>query len=270
MSVGPIQIDLSELAAEFNLKQTQIEELGTVLVNTITDRLFHNWQQAAMSGLNSTRKAYINSLNIGVISPTKRYIQLTGEWPNMLENGFGAFDMKTGMLSSPKAKMGKNGVKYMSIPFRHGTPGSIGESEVFSGVMPREIYEVVKRLQPSTTTLNRSVQRPKGLRIGQIPPDFRIPKSRAAFSDVKTQTTYPEYVHQGSIYEGMVRKQTTYEGATQGSYMTFRRVSENSDPMAFIHRGVSAKNFAEKSLQKTDVNTITDRTIDTFLQSLGF
>ena len=265
----PISIDLSELQAEFNLKQTQVTELGMMLVNQITDRIFYNWQNAAMNGLNSSRKQYINSLNIGQVSPTRKYIQLTGSWANMLEEGFGAYDMKPGMLASPKAKVTKKGVKYIVIPFRWGTPGSIGESEVFANVMPRDIYAVARQLRPTITNA-QGVKTQKGgsLKMNQIPADYRVPQTRPAFSDIKTQTTYPEYVHQGPISEGMQRNQKTYESATQGSYVTFRRVSDNSNPNSWIHRGVAAKNFADAAVRNTDVGMITDRTIDAYLQNI--
>lgn len=269
--IGPIYIDLSELQNEFSLKQTQVEELGITLVNAITDRIFNNWRVSAMDGLNSSRKQYINALNIGEISPTKKFIQLTGAFPNMLEEGFGAFDMKPGMLASNKARVSKKGTRFLTIPFRWATPGSIGESEVFANVMPKEVYQVVKQMRPTLTNINqRTIQRGGRLDLKSIPQQYQAPKTRAGFSDLKTRTTYPEYTHKGPLTEGMIRNQKTYENSTQSSYITFRRVSEKSDPMAFIHQGVSAKNFADKAMQKTDVGGITDRTIDVFLQNSGF
>lgn len=269
--IGPIQIDLSELQAEFNLKQVQVEELSVVLVNQITDRIFNNWRVAAMNGLNSTRKQYIQNLNIGHISPTKKYIQLTGSFPNMLENGFGAYDMKPGFLASNKVKTTKNGIRYLIIPFRWGTPGSIGESEVFANKMPDDVYNTVKRLRPTKTHYQLGViQRGKGIRKNQLPTNLRKPLTRPQFTDAKSGTTYPAYTHKGPIHEGIVRNEKTYENSTQSSYVSFRRVSEKSDPMSWIHKGVAAKNFAQQALNKTDVGNITDRTIDTFLQQLGF
>ena len=269
--IGPIQIDLSDLQQEFALKETQVEELGITLVNAITDRIFNNWRVSAMNGLHSTRKAYINALNIGEITPTKKYIQLTGAWPNMIESGFNAYDMKPGMLASPKAKVTKKGTKFITIPFRWGTPGAIGESEVFANVMPREIYDLAKRLSPTKTNINKiRTQRGGSLSANVLPAQYQIPKSRAAFSDLNTRTTYPQYTHKGSIYEGIIRNEKTYENATQSTYVSFRRVSEKSDPMSWIHKAQAAKNFAEQAMKKTDVPMITDRTIDAFLLNAGF
>lgn len=271
MAAIPISIDLSELQAEFNLKITQVDELGSTLVNTITDRLFHNWKSLAMNGLHSTRKVYCDALQKGELSPTRHFIQLTGTLPNQIEEGYSAFDMKPGMLNSPKAKVTSKGVKFITIPFRWATAGSIGESEVFSNVMPREIDDIVTSMRPTITAINsnRVISRGESLGFGQIPAQYQIPKTRAAFSDVKSRTTYPEYTHQGPISEGITRNQKTYENATQSNYVTFRRVSEKSSPMSWIHKGVAAKNFAQQAIQETDVDNIVDRTIDAFLQKIN-
>jgi len=268
----PISVDLSELQAEFNLMQLQVEELGSIIVDAVTDRIFHNWQTAAMNGLHKTRKAYINALNIGIVSSTHKYIQLTGELPNMIEEGVGAFDMKAGMLNSQSAKIGKNGVRFITIPFRWATPSAIGESEVMASKMPVEIYNLVRRLRPTVTALNtnKNIQSGGSLGFSKIPSQYRIPLSRPGFSDIKTRTTYPEYTHQGPIFEGMIRNQKQYENATQGSYFTFRRISENSDPMSWIHKGIAAKNFAEHAIKETNVSTITDRTVDTYLLAIVY
>jgi hypothetical protein len=266
----PISIDLSELQNEFGLLQYQVDSLGGVLVSAITDRVFNNWRVAAMHGLSSTKKAYINGLNIGIVNPTHKYIVLIGSLPNMIEEGAGAFDMKPKMLASPKVKVTANGIRFITIPFRWATAGSIGESEVFSNVMPKEINEIVKKLLPTKTSISGNKINGEGLKFSNIPKQYQIPKTRAAFSDIKTMTTYPEYTHQNPLTEGMVRTEKTYEKATSGTYITFRRISENSSPMSWIHKGIAAHNFAKQAVDNTDVDGITDRGVDNFLQQMGF
>jgi len=256
MSTIPISIDLTELREEFDLVQSQVEGLGSTLVNVITDRIFSNWRDAAMKGLNKTRKSYINGLNIGEVTPTHKYIQLTGTFPNMIEEGFGAFDMKPKMLASKKAKVSPNGVKFITIPFRHAAAGSIGESEVFSNVMPKEISDVVQKMTPTKTSISGSKTSGGRLGFSDIPKQYQIPKSREAVSNIKTQESFPKYTHTGPITEGMIKSEKEYEGSTKSSYVTFRRISEKSDPMSWIHQGVSAKNFAQKAVDNTDVDNL--------------
>ena len=272
----PISIDFSELQSEFGLIQSQVDSLGSIIVGVITDKIFEKWQKEAMDGLNSTRKTYLNGLKkgeglrIGTINSTHKFIILTGDLALMIEEGAGAFDMKEKMLNSPKVKTTSKGVKFITIPFRHATAGSIGESEVFSNVMPREINEIVRNLLPTKTTPQGNKTNGGNLKFSSIPEQYQIPKTRVAFSDIKTMKTYPEYTHQNSIYEGMVRNEKDYENRTQSTYATFRRISDNSSPESWIHRGITARNFAQKALANTNVDNITKTIEDEFLKSLGF
>jgi len=268
--IGPIKIDLSELAEEFALTETQITDLSSLVIHEITKRIYHNWLMEAINGLKSTRKQYVQNLNVGYISPHRSYIQLTGEFPNMLERGFGPYDMKPILLKSRKVKYTKKGTKYITVPFRWATTGAIGESEVFANIMPKSVYTIAKNLKAQRTHFQKGIiQRGRGLRTNQLPEKLRIPKTRAKIIDPKTgDVLFGTYTHKAPIYSGIIRQQKTYENATQNSYVSFRRVSENSDPLSWIHKGVAAKQFAEKALQKTDIGNIVNRTVDIFLQQI--
>lgn len=268
--IPPIQIDLSEVAEEFELKSAQIDELGTVMVNAITDRIFYNWQNAAKQTLKSTRKLYLNSLQIGTVGPHQKFIILSGDLPNMIEKGAGAFDMKKGFENSPNAKIKKNGGWYITVPFRHATPDALGESEIFANVMPKSVYKVAKTLAPKRTQVNvGNISAPTNLGISMIPRVYQRTQVRPAVSNLQTQQTFDKYRHKNSIYEGMIREEKVYENATQSTYITFRRVSDKSDVNSWIHRGIMAHNFAQKGLAQTDVGNIADRVTDEFLIEIG-
>ena len=269
--IPPIQIDLSDVAEEFALKAEQVDELGATMVNAITDRIFQNWMAAAKQGLNSTRKAYINALQMGSNGPHQKYIMLVGQFPNMIEHGAGAFDMKLAFAKSSKKTNKKDGGWFLTVPFRHATPGALGESEIFANVMPKEIYQVVKTLSPfrSQLGIGRTGDKvPENLGAKMIPKPFNVPLTRPAVTNYKTRSTYEEYTHKSSIYEGMVRNETTYENATQSTYITFRRVSDKSDLNSWIHRGINAHNFAQKALGRTDIGNIANRVTDAYLEQL--
>jgi hypothetical protein len=264
-----IKIDITGVAQEFLLKEAQVEVLGAAVVNTLVDRIFYNWANNAKQGLNSTRKRYIQSLQIVQVTPFKKYIVLNGEFANMLESGAGAFDMKIGFAASPKRKLKKDGGWFLTVPFRHATPNALGESEIFSGVMPQEIYDVVKNFTPAISQIGTGRQSiPQRLGANQIPKPFDAKLTRVPVSNLAKKSTFEEYTHKNSIYEGMIKNSTTYEKATQGSYVTFRRVSDKSDANSWIHKGIMAGNFAQKALAQTDVGKIADRVIDEFLLSL--
>lgn len=55
------------------------------------------------------------------------------------------------------------------------------------------------------------------------------------------------YQHKTDIFAGMVRKEKTYVNAVQNQYMTWRMVSDRSDPDAWIHPGIEAHHFFDKT-----------------------
>lgn len=195
------------------------------------------WEQTARNKLHSTFPDYYAALNqpdsVQFPDPFTAIITLRGKWANMLETGFPPFDMKKGFQKSEKAKRSKDGGWYLTIPFRHLTPTAQG---VFGGrPMPRNIYEMARRL--------KSGQRLTGTEK-LYPP----------------QVSWTGYQHKNGIYEGMIRNVKYYpqSGARQGTYYTFRRVSDKSDPQSWWHPGFEGvhaiqhiKPFAEQWLRTT-------------------
>jgi hypothetical protein len=234
-------------------------------VERVTEEIYRNWQLQATNNLNSTRNEYINNLQVIDVSDFSKTIVLTGKLPNMVEQGCSAFDMKEGFSKSSKVKYStktdKNGNVtmhwYLTIPFRHGTPGIVGENAAFSGIMPQEVYDAMKGLMPG-----------QGLKKDEIPAPYDIPQSRKQIT-LPTRVI-PEYKHKSSIYQGMVKKTAIYGKTTQNTYVSFRRVSENSDADSWIHKGIQARNLMKKAIAETDVQTLAENNVDIILKNMGY
>jgi len=260
-----IDLNIDELIQEFNLPTNTGDYIVASCVDSVTQEIYRNWQLEASNALNSTRNEYINNLQIIDNSKYNKTILLTGKLPNMLEKGISAFDMKEGFKKSNKAKYSvktdKNGKTtfswYLTIPFRIGTPGIVGENAAFSGIMPQEVYDIVKQFSKNQSLNKRD-----------IPSPFNVPRSRAAI--VLPTRTIPEYRHKSSIYDGLTKKSSAYGNSIQNYYMTFRRVSENSDPNSWIHKGIQAHNLMKKAVSATDVQMIVDNNVDKILSNLGY
>lgn len=153
-------------------------------------------------------------------------ITLVGQLPNMIEKGWAGGDMKPWLLRGRAAREGKDGNRYVNVPFRHGAPGQgaaernflkMGEAHVRAGQMTRAegrklgraIHHAAKRLGP-----------------GERLPEGMSPRLRGH--------------HKTDIYAGMIRQEHTYARATQAQYRTWRRVSLNSDPQSWEHPGINA------------------------------
>lgn len=248
-------IDTKELSAEFNLRQRQVDNLLSFAVKKVASDYQKLWEDEA-NVLGATRRQYKQSIrreSRGNASEAV-YMNPTAWLPNALEIGFPAFDMKIGMLNSRKAKTGKDGKRYLIIPFRFGAPTSLAENEVFSGKLPSSIHEVAK----STG---------KPVKMNDIPSEYHIPQSaelRNAIKSLDTESAKKAVEGQAmtSIYEGVQKR--------GGVYMNFRVVSDNSPSERFMHPGFEARELSDKALRKLDIPMSVDQSIDNFLSNLGF
>jgi len=265
--MSPITIDLTGLQQQFGLTANEINVLTESCINAVAGEIYNLWQSLAKKELKSTVPEYLQNLNIVDKGKLNKNIVLTGVVPNMVEQGASPFDMKDGFKKSPNVhytvpkytKRGNvispGGDWYMTIPFRIGTPGIVGQAG-FSNEMPMEVYKVMKNQIPGLP-LNKS----------EIPSPYDIPKSREAIYQ-NNQLLYAEYRHKNSIYEGMIKQTATYAKTRQNTYKTFRRVSKNSDPMSWIHKGIEARHLAEKAANGCDVDTIVENVVMEYLDKV--
>lgn len=177
----------------------------------------------------------------------------------------------SGFSQSPKAKHDNKGNWYLTIPFRYATPDAIGESEVFSGVLPQEIYDLIKTKEPQITNIDgQQIQAGESLSHDEIPEEFRTPFTRESLIIESIGKVFEQYVSVSSQYEGLMRSEKTYASGTQSTYGTMRRVSNNSNPNSWIHPPILANNFSQRALSETDTQTIVDNTVDKILSEYGF
>jgi hypothetical protein len=252
----PIFIDVSGLQKQFNLPKNTADVILQACVEEVTGEIYLNWLNAAKQGLHSTRNNYINGLIKVDRGKFEKAIVLTGKFNNMLEQGASAFDMKYGFMNSAKVKRSAIKVKkdgtttggkwYLTIPFRLGAPGSLGESG-FSAILPNDVYRAILGIPLNT-----------GLKKVDIPSPYDVPSSRSKIVVPKSNIAYDTYQHKSSIYEGVQRTPAAYGKAIQNTYNSFRRAGENSDPNSWIHKGIKAYNFADKAVQNTDVRLIVE------------
>lgn len=63
---------------------------------------------------------------------------------NIIEDGIKSWSIKDALLSSKRVHVSAKGTKYIHVPFRYRVPGAQKKHTYFSGVMPSEIYNIVK------------------------------------------------------------------------------------------------------------------------------
>lgn len=262
-----IFLDIDEIIQELSLPTNVADSIVEQCVDEVTKEIYEAWKREASDKLKSTRTDYIEGLDVRIVSKYNRQIVLTGALNNMLERGASPFDMKLHFSKSRKVKYSthtdKNGNMstrwYLTIPFRVGTPGIVGENPVFSNIMPKTIHRIMKSKLPDSA-----------LKKSEIPSPYDVPKSRSAINIPSKNINFPEYTHRSSIFQGMVKKTAAYGKTTQNTYMTFRRVGEASDPNSWIHSGIKAYDLLGNSIKKLDIQTIAENKVDEILESLGY
>jgi len=260
--MSPLQFDFSDLREEFNMSQKDVDGLLDYTVKEITAAYAQEWENQASQNLHSSRNLYMRSIIVSDPGQFKGAVELVNDVPNMIESGRPPFDMKPTLINGKKAKTGKNGKKYNTVPYSIGNPEALEEN--FSTIMPKKVYEAIKD-KPQDINIVGGV-RSAGLTKAELPEQYREPVTKTVF-DPKSQT-FQEYTHKNSIYEGIIRQKSNV--TKQNSYVSFRRVSENSDPLSWLHPGFVAMNLADKAYRQFDIASVSTRAIDEYLIKAGF
>jgi hypothetical protein len=243
------------------------------------------WITIAQRTLHSSKRDYIDSISEVMVEGSDdmgvmmRSIELTGWLANAVEQGIDGYDLRETLLGGdkPGVKLNKDGKKYRSIPFRHGTPGSQGQAGVPMGArmgpqhsqsMAFAASGVMEKGQAAA--LGRAIyKRAEALQAGK-----RLGNSKSGTGFVplrmgKTKTTVlhvPKLApwHKTDIYAGMKKETKTYKTATQSQYMTFRTISE-ANPEGWIHPGIQARRIAPQVEQF--IRSIATKALQTAVRS---
>lgn len=217
---------------------SQIKERADNAIGITMALTRNRWIQYANEHLRKTRADYLLGLDpdASLLHPydntpdVNGAVVLHGVLPNMLEKGWMAFDEKPFLLRSPKAKISKSGSRVITVPFRHGTPGTF----MYGTPMPEDIYARAKRLKPGQSL--------KVTGAGDY--------------------SWTGYQHRGGkIQNRMQRIIDSSRKRPQSFYMTWRNVSDRSDPMSWMNSGFAGIHAAEALMpfaRETFLNTLKD------------
>jgi hypothetical protein len=254
-----IKIDAADFAKENHLGSGDMQLLSGAIVRQLASTFQTRWKAEANLVLNQTRQEYVSSIKIthGNGKSTV-FLDPDAFLPNAIEGGMASYDMKVGMLASPKAKPNGKGGKYITIPFRFAVHGSVGDRGDFAGVMPKSISDLMTGGKVGAK-----------LGMGQIGAKHRMPKSvelrnkiKEAGLDMGGETAKLAEDDQTSKFEGLKRN------AKGSGYVTFRRVSTESPAEAFIHPGFDKHDLLGKAYDGLDLDRIGQIATDNFMVGL--
>lgn len=194
----------------------------------------------AQEKLHSTQLNYINNLSIRKIDDNIWTITLFGKTANDIENGYPGFSIRDNLLKNA-TKTSKDGSKYVDVPLTY---------EPFAK----------SSASPKTTDLrSAALALIKQNGIDKIIRDQAGAPIQGVVARIATTgSQFPE-----SYLSGLTKIQKTYNGATQSTYLTFRRVSEKTPANKWLHPGFKGVKIFDEIEQY--IETEIDRIIEAIL-----
>lgn len=199
------------------------EDLQKRVLSEYVEEIHKEWVRLASQEIKSNKDLYLKGIKLEELNDFEYEFKLEGKLPNMMEEGSPSFDMKEGFSESSKKKQGKNGW-YLIIPMKYATRSS-NKSNL--PAMPRSVYEAIRK--------------EKSKKLNVLPPKY-------SKTGVNKTTNYQ---HKTPIYKGLQK--------VGNGYMTFRVVSQKSDPSSWIHPGFQPANILDKAVESVNFESILSR-----------
>lgn len=207
------------------------------LISMVMDAAKVEWDRLASVELFTSRHEYREHISNVEYGDGFAAIHLTGEIPNIVENGLDPIDLRK-ILLGPKVPVVPRGQKgkhvsvhvdeygsaktgyYRAIPFRHtvGTSGVLGApmgAAFRKKLGPKDAAELGQKVWEHAKELTGTRTDPyKGTKWGG-----RLPAGLAPL--LKPH-------HKTDIFAGMVKSRKKYQKKTQSQYFTFRTISTHN------------------------------------------
>lgn len=208
---------------------------------TLADLVLAEWSAIARKKLNTSRQAYLQSLQVRNVTERGFICGLpaspsTAIIAHMVEQGMGSggigtsgsYDVRKFLLrdSTRNIRRNKLGKLYLHVPFHHS-------KKQVAQKHGAHIANAMQRLKATTTDQNRKT------RYGGRLPANMVPKAK------------PHHV--SDPLAGMIRKRSTHSRGVQqtAGYQTWRTASySNKNPNAWISKGIRARRIADEVLRE--------------------
>ncbi len=179
---------------------------------------------SAQEKLNSTSQDYLEGLSFEKLGDNQYVISLDGKFPDALEGGSPAYDMRNTLLNStsnvsagsrtgqPWVQISKKGKKFAHVPFKHSPGGSGGATDLAGALKGMEaLNQATGRKQRLTKLFKDSSGNPL---LGRVASVAEAPKG---FPNLAGVVKYQKAIH----------NEKTGKSRITSTYLTFRTISEN-------------------------------------------
>lgn len=227
----------------------QVFPLLNQAVAAIAQQTAIDWKKAVYNAnlWSGEKDSYAQSISWRMTGDFKAEIEATYRYAQEIEDGRPARDLKRMLDTSLKVRQGKNGTRYLYIPFRHNTPGH----GALAQQMPGDIFNLAKQLAPSAVTGQTKRRSGTGAMDIKTRKYLTVPQNVYGWGGRLPAGLAPKMKdsHKTDIYAGMYRFDTSTPGGGKSSaFLTFRTMSSKSQgwiipakPGQKIARGVTEK-----------------------------
>lgn len=204
-------------------------------MKSIAVNIKNQWQGWATGGkidgidnIKNPNSNLAKSIKLQTNNPLDYTIYTDSPYAERIHNGMNEFDMKKKYPYGNKSRVSKDGVAYLIIPFRWGTPKAGAH---FYSVMPQKLYDIMKKKKMSKVTGNTHYEaNANGIDILRQEYKFngRLGEDEFDTDDEQMQ----------NYSAGMVRMKDS--ATMKSTYFTFRVISAKSPANSWIRKAVDA------------------------------
>lgn len=218
MSSYRITVDLTPLQAALNAAGEQAYRAVNMAVRMTAEDIAQQWQQQVYRlAPPYCRQEAVDSIKAEATGPFSSVVSSDSQAVRYIEEGTPQRDLKEILQTSSRVKVSNKGQRYLTIPFRHGTP-----TATVLPAMPKSVYLQASQLAPSRVT--GRFLRP-AINGGGVAPRLayqwggRLPAGL-------TPKLKPN--HKADPHAGMVRFDTGNVKQRSSAYLTFRVMHQDS------------------------------------------
>jgi hypothetical protein len=205
-----------------------------------------NKRLPGVAALKNPSKKYAESIRTKPTGPFEHEIYSEAEIADWIENGTEELDMKKTHPYGPRSRVSNEGVPYLIIPFRWGTPGDKKNQRVGFGnnvMTAGAYYQISKKSfgasRVTASPVNSDYQTPnaKGDMVGRA--QYRDKNGKSTWGSRLRGSDFSGTVEQKTRMNGMVRFENGFDkngeiGKRYGGYFTFRVISADSPANSWI------------------------------------
>jgi hypothetical protein len=174
-----------------------------------------------------------------------------------LIDGTSEVDMKETHTKGPRSRVSKKGVPYLIVPFRWGTPKTVG----FRNVLPVAIYDIVKKTKFKRSLVAQTTHNEpnaKGEAVERW--DYEKWGNRLNMKQIIEADDGEMDINQMFNMRGMVSMDTSSKNKKYSGYYTFRVISRESPAGSWIKPATQGRPITQGvvNASQKEVNKIMD------------